>query len=79
MTDDTEKWLRENDPEYRDYKKRRHSEYPFHSNWQKFSRGRKELVVSSFIGRHTRRINLGDGNYKIDVKEHPLTELKYFG
>jgi hypothetical protein len=78
MIDDAEKWLKENDPDYSAYKKRRHSEYPFHTNWQKFYRGQKEVNESDMIGRHQRRINLGNGNYKIDIKERPNPILCYF-
>ena len=77
MIDDAEKWLQENDPDHTDYKNRRHSEYPFHTNWQKFYRGQKEITTSEFAGRHSRRISLGNGNYKIDKMERPLAVLQY--
>ena len=77
MIDEAERWLKANDAEYKDYKNRRHAEYPFHTSWQDFMRSNKEVAASNFIGRHTRRISLGNGNYKIDKTERPLGILQY--
>ena len=77
MIDEAELWLKNNDPKYRNYKNRREAEYPFHTNWQEYHRKSKEVAVSSFTGRHTRRISLGNGNYKIDTKERPIEVLEY--
>ncbi len=79
MVDETEKWLRDNDPEYLLYTDRRNSEYPFHTNRQKFLREQKEIPVSNFIGRHSRRISLGNGNYKIDKTERPNRVIDQIG
>ena len=75
--DDAEKWLRKNDPDCAYHSGWSKLDYPFHSKRQDFLRGAKEVPVSNFIGRHTRRISLGNGNYKIDKKERPLGILQY--
>ena len=77
MIDEAEKWLRENDPAYTNYKNRRNAEYPFHTNRQNFLRNCREIAVSSFNGKYTRKISLGNGNYKIDTKERPYGVLSY--
>ena len=74
--DETEMWLKDNDPEYCD---RKGKDYPYHSRRQSFLRSQKEIPVSGFIGRRDSiRIPLGDGNYKTDIKEHPNRVINYF-
>ena len=77
MADEAERWLKKNDPEYADYKTRRHAEYPFHTKWQSFLRDSKEVPVSSFDGKQTRKVSLGNGNCKIDRCERPYGMLQY--
>ena len=57
--DEAEKWLRENDPDFKKYTVRRKSEYPFHTTWQTFSRQRREIPVSN-LRRVRHRIGMDD-------------------
>jgi len=77
MIDEAERWLKENDPEYKNYRNRRNAEYPFHTSWQTFARNAKEIPESNLAGKHTRRVSLGDGNYKVDRSEKPMAVLQY--
>ena len=45
--DEAEKWLAENDPDFQNYKKRRKSEYPYHTARQEFLRQQKEIPISN--------------------------------
>lgn len=59
--DEAEKWLIENDPDFKKYTVRRKSEYPFHTAWQEFSRKQREKPVSNL--RHVKhRIHLSDAD-----------------
>ena len=75
--DDAEKWLRQNDIECGYHSNWSKLDYPFHSKRQDFLRVSKEIPESNFNGRHTRKISLGNGNYKIDTKERPADVLQY--
>ena len=44
--DEAEKWLKQNDPNYKNYKNRRNMEYPYLTARQEFLRSRKEIPVS---------------------------------
>ena len=45
--DEAEKWLVKNDPQFKNYKHRRNSEYPFHTARQEFLRKAQEIPVSN--------------------------------
>jgi len=77
MIDDAEKWLRANDPECGYHCKWNKLDYPFHSRRQEFLRNAKEIPESNLAGKHTCRVSLGDGNYKIDRSEKPMAVLQY--
>ena len=57
--DETEKWLRENDPDFKNYTMRRRSEYPFHTTRQEFLRQQREIPVSN-LRRVRHRIDIND-------------------
>ena len=57
--DEAEKWLRENDPDFKKYTVRRKSEYPFHTAWQIFSRQQREIPISN-LRKVGHRIDLSD-------------------
>ena len=57
--DETEKWLRENDPDFKNYTMRRRSEYPFHTARQEFLRQQREIPVSN-LRRVRHRIDIND-------------------
>jgi hypothetical protein len=57
--DEAERWLRENDPDFKKYTVRRNSEYPFHTARQEFLRNQKEIPVSNLTAVN-HRIGLSD-------------------
>ena len=63
--DEAERWLAKNDPEFHDYKKRRKSEYPYHTAWQSFSRQQQEIPIS----------NLWDIRAKLNLTDEQAREI----
>ena len=62
--DEAEKWLIKNDPDIKNYKSRRKSEYPYHTAWQTFSRQQREIPASCLTAvNHRVKIDDDDARY----------------
>ena len=61
--DETEQFLRKNDPEYKDKKRVHRADYPYLTEWQLVRRQMTEIPVSNLSKKQRKRVNcLGDSN-----------------
>ena len=63
--DEAERWLAKNDPDFSDYRRRRNSEYPYHTARQEFLRKQQEIPIS----------NLWDIRAKLNLTDEQAREI----
>jgi len=66
--DEAERWLKKNDPDFANTKKRRNMEYPYLTNYQERYRLKKDIPISSLWRIKDR----------IKVKQEEVTETEKF-